>query len=240
MLFQDVLTQRIIIILIVQIWPVFYCSYFSYKLLKRAKNRSTYTLSSFFITFAIAYFFASFSIFVLNTPLAYLFYIIGINFFFFSHCFYIIISWVFVKLDDKSPRWKFYTIVVFYFLLSTYVFWVGYYFKGITYDSSTLWIPTYSWFFLSISWIFLITFIVFPQIYYSFKLYKVFEGEVLRHRINLFLLSVLLELTVVFLLFLYNTLVENQIYRTIFIIIAPVFSTVSALLIYRSFGRELE
>lgn len=240
MLFQDALAQRIIIVLLVQIWPVFYCSYFAYKLLKRAKNRSTYTISSFFIFCALTYFFATLSIFVINTPLAYIFYIIGIYCFIYSHTFFITISWVLVKLDEKTPNWKFYVIFAFYSIISTFIFWIGYYFNGITLDSSTNWIPTYSWFFLIFTWAFLVIFLVIPQIFLSFRLRKIFEGVEMRRRINLFILSVFLELCVIFALFLYNTLVENQIFRIIFIIITPAASTTAAFLLYRSFGKELE
>ncbi|GAH09911.1 unnamed protein product [marine sediment metagenome] len=62
MLLQEALNQRIILVLIAQIWPIFYCSYFAYKLLKRAKNRATYTLSSIFILLSLSFFLASLSI----------------------------------------------------------------------------------------------------------------------------------------------------------------------------------
>ena len=90
MLFQDALTQRIIVVLIVQIWPIFYGSYFAFKLLKRAKTRATFSLSSFFILLSLAYLLAAFSIFFLNTPFAYFFYILGMYFFVFSHCFFVL------------------------------------------------------------------------------------------------------------------------------------------------------
>lgn len=240
MLLQSILTQRIIFLLIVQVWPIFYGSYFAYKLLKRAKNRSTYTLSSLFILNSITYIFATTSIFVLNTPFAYISYIIGIYFYVFCHCFFVIFSWVLVKLDKKSAYWKFHLIITFYGVISTYVFLIGFYFNGIKYDSSTNWIPTYNWFFSIFSWVFLLIFLLIPQIYYSFKLLKVFEGIILKRRINMFLASVFLELGVVFSVFLYHTLVDNQIYRTIASLIMPVTSTIAAYLIYKSFGKELE
>jgi hypothetical protein len=146
---------------------------------------------------------------------------------------------VFVNLDEKASLWRFYMINIFYGIIATYVFWIGYFFNGIIYDSSTNWIPTYSWFFLIFSWTFILIFLVIPQIYYIFKLLKVFEGRLLRRRIKMFIACVVLELSVVFFLFLYNTLVDNQIFRTIFILIAPVASTLAAFLIYKSFGQDL-
>ncbi len=56
----------------------------------------------------------------------------------------------------------------------------------------------------------------------------------------MFIISVFLELIVVFSLFLYNFLVENEIYRTFHILVMPLLSTLGAFLIYNSFGKELE
>lgn len=240
MLLQAILIQRIIIVLLVQIWPIFYGSYFAYKLLKRAKNRATYSLSAFFILLSLAYFFASFSVFTINTPVSYFIYINGIFCFVFGHCFFIIFSWVLVKLDEKSPRWKFHLIVIFYGIISTFVYWIGIVFNGIIYDSSTSWIPTYNLNFLIFSWIIFFFVLIIPQIYFSFKLLKIFEGAVLRRRINMFLISVFLELTVVFALFLYNTWIDNEIYRILYILTIPEISTIAAFLIYKSFGKELD
>ena len=240
MLLQSILIERIILVLIIQLWPILYGSYFAYKLFKRTKSRSTITLGSFFILLALTYFLATLSIFFLNTPLAYFFYILGIYFFFFSHCFLFIFSWVLVKLDEKSSHWKFRLILIFYGIISSYVFWIGFFFNGIKYDSSTNWIPNFSWDFLIFSWAFLLTFLVIPQIYFSFKLLKVFEGIVFKRRIKMFIISVFLELLVVFSLFLYNFVVENEVYRMFHILVMPLLSTLAAFLIYKSFGKELE
>ena len=240
MLFQNEFILRLIVVSIFQIWPIFYGFFFTYKLLKRAKNRSTFILSSFFIFLSLTYFLATLSTFLINSPVSYFLYIFGIYFFFFSHCFLIIFSWIILKLDEKSSYWKCRLIVIFYGIISTYVLWIGFYFNGITYDSSTNWIPNYSRFFLIFSWAFLLTFLIIPQIYFSFKLLKVFEGVILKRRINMFIISVFLELSVVFLLFLYNNLFDNQIYRTFYLLTMPAVSTFAAFLIYKSFGKELE
>jgi len=240
MLLQSILIQRIIIVLIVQIWPIIYSSYFAYKLLKRGKNRATFSLSGFFISFALTFFLATLSVLLINTPFSYVLYIISIYLFFFTHSLFVIFTWVLVKLDEKTPIWKFHLGITFYGIISTYVFWVGFYFNGIIYDSTTNWIPTYSWFFFIISWTFLFIFVIIPQIYLSFKLVKVFEGRILKRRIKMFIASVFLESIMVFSLFLYNTWVENQIFRTIYILVIPATATIAAFLIYMSFGKELE
>jgi len=240
MLLQVELTQRIIIVLIAQLWPIIYSSYFAYKLLHRGKNRATYTLSGFFILLALTFFIATLSVLLSYTPFAYAFYITSIYFFFFTHSLFVIFTWVLVKLDEKAPVWKFHLGITFYGIISTYVFWIGFYLNGIRLDSGTNWTPIYSCFFFIISWAFLFIFVIIPQILLSFKLLKVFEGIILKRRINLFIVSVFLELIVVFSLFLYNFLVENEVYRFFYNITIPLLGTIAAFLIYKGFGKELE
>ena len=240
MLLQSILTQRIIIVLIAQVWPIIYSSYFAYKLLKRGKNRATFTLSGFFISLALTFFIATLSVLFSYTPFAYVLYITSIYLFFFTHTLFVIFTWVLIKLDEKTPTWKLYLGITFYGIISTYVFWIGFFLEGISLDSGTGWIPIYSWFFLIISWTFLFIFVIIPQTYLSLKLVKVFEGRILKRRINLFIVSVFLELIVVFSLFLYHVLVANEVYRFFYNITIPATGTIAAFLIYKSFGKELE
>ena len=240
MLLQGILTQRIIIVLIFQVWPIFYLSYLAYKLLKRAKNRATYTLSSVFLFIAFTYSLVDISLFLIYTPYAYFLYLFGMYFFMFGNSLFVIFSLVLVKLGEKFPLWKYRLGIIIYGVISTYILFIGFFFEGIRYDSSTNWIPTYSWFLFIISWIFISISLIIPQIFLSFKLIKVFEGVVLKRRIILFIVSVFIEFITLYALFLYNTWVENLIYRTVYISIFPILSTIGAFLIYRGFGKELE
>lgn len=240
MLLQSLFTQRIIIVLIVQIWPILYGSYFAYKLLKRAKNRSTYTLGNFFILFALTDVLANLSILSLSTPMAYFFYILAMYFFFFDHCFLIIFSWLLAKVVEKSPNWKYFLTIILYGITSTYVFWIGLFFNGIIYDSTTNWVPQFSWFFAIFSWAFLVIFLIIPQIYFSFKLLKVFEGVNLKRRINMFIICSFIELGVVFLFFLYRVLIDNQLFGVFYTVFVTIVSPIIAYLIYKSFVKELD
>lgn len=240
MLFQNALVQRIIVVIIFQIWPIFFLSYLAYKLLKRARNRATYTISSVFIFNALAYFLIFLSVISLYTPYAFHFYIVGIYFFVFGNSFFVISSWVLINLEQKASNLRVHLVITFYGIISTYVLFMSHFLGGIRYDSSTGWIPTYSWFFFAISWIILSLFLVIPQIILSIKLIKVFEGVVLRKRIILFLFSVFCEFSLVFALFLYNTWVENQFYRILYLFIFPPLGYVGAYLIYQGIVRELK
>ena len=241
MLFQnDEFLVRLIAASVLQIWPIFYASYFAYKLLKRAKNRSTYILSGYFITTALAYFLATTSIFLSNTPFAYILYVISIYFFVFSYSFLINFSWLLTRLDEKPRYTKLYLRIIFYAILSLYVIVISTLFNGITLNESTGWTPNYSWFFLGFSWIYFLILLIIPQIYFSFKILKVYEGVVLKKRLNLFLFSVFLALYLAVSLFLYHTWIENLIFRTFHILTGLVFGISAAYLIYKGFVRELE
>ena len=240
MLFQNDFTIRLIIVSLFQIWPVFYGSYFSYKLLKRAKNRSTYILSGFFATTALTYFLATISTFLVTTPLGYIIYVISIYVFVFSYSFIINFSWILTKLDEKSCNTKFFLRVTLYAILSLYVLVIAIPFNGITLNSSTGWIPHYSWFFLAINWIYFVIFLIIPQLYLSRKILKEYEGIVLKKRIILFTISVFLVLVLAVFMFLYNAMPENEIFRTFYIFIMPEMGIIAAYLVYRGFGKQLD
>ncbi|MBY9008402.1 MAG: hypothetical protein KGD74_00890 [Candidatus Lokiarchaeota archaeon] len=240
MLFQNEYIVRLIIVSIFQIWPVFYGSYFAYRLLKRAKNRSTYILSAYFITMALTYFLATLSTYLANTPFSYIIYVISIYFFVFSYSFLINFSWLLTKLDEKSSNITFYLRISFYGILSLFVIIIGIPFTGITLNATTGWVPNYSWFFLGFSWTYFLLFLIIPQIYLSLKILKVYEGIVLKRRLNRFIIAVFIGLLVLFFLFLYNTWIENGIFRTFYIFIIPELATLAAYLVYKGFGKDLD
>ena len=240
MLFQNEFIVRLILVSLFQIWPIFYGSYFSYKLLKRAKNRSTYILSGYFVTTAITYFLATISTFLVNTPFGYIIYVVSIYVFVFSYSFIINLSWVLTKLDEKSCNTKFFLRVILYAILSLYVLVIAIPFNGITLNASTGWIPHYSLLFLGFNWTYFLIFLIIPQLYLSRKILKEFKGILLKGRLNLFVISVFLILLMAVLLFLYNTWIENVIFRTFYVFIMPETGAIAAYLVYRGFGKSLD
>ena len=241
MLLQSALTERIIIVSIFQIWPIIYDSFFAYKLLKRAKNRSTATLSCYFIFYALAFFLALTSIVLANTPFAYLCYIIAFYSLIFSQSFIIIFSWLIVNLDEKISYKKYYFAILIYGIISTYVFWVGIFLEGIRYDSGTGWIPVFSWLFLFINWSYITIFLIVPEIILAVKLINLFEGVMLKQRIKLFIISVFLGFTILLLIVLYNTWINTTlVFKVIYLFVMPPLGTLATYFIYKSFGKVLE
>ncbi len=243
LLFQNEFIVRLIVVSAFQIWPIFYSSYFAYKLLKRAKNRSTYTLSSFFILTALTYFLATLSTFLVSTPLVtftYIIYIISIYTLVLSYSFLINFSWVLTKLDKKVKSTKLYLRIALYAILSLYILVIAIPFNGVTLNASSGWTPHYSWFFFGFSWAYILIFLIIPQIYLSFKILKVFGGIILKRRLNLFVISVFVGLLIPIFLFLYHAIPDNLIFRTSFILTMPEVGVIAAYLIYKGFGKELE
>jgi hypothetical protein len=239
LLFQDILIERIIFISIVQIWPIFYGSYFAYKILKRAKNKLTEVLSSFFLLTAITYLLVYLSVFTLYWAFSFLIYVFGTYIFIFSQGILVVFSWLLINLDKKITWWKISARITFYVISAIYVILFAIYFNGIRYDSSTNWIPTFSWEFLIVNWSYLIVFIVIPQVILSYKMIIVFEGVILKRRIQLFIISVFLEFLVVFFVILYNTWIENELYRVFHRLFFPPITFLAAYLVYQGFGKEL-
>ena len=241
MIFQEALIQRIIIISIFQTWPIFYQLFLAYKLLNRVKNPLSYMLGSYFIFNAIAFIFPFPSIIFINTPLAYCFMFLTWFFIIFSQGFLVIFSWELKSLSKPLRFKKIIPWIGLNLIFTSYVIWAGVLFQGIKYDASTFWIPTFSWEFAITSWIVLSLYLVLPQSIFAFKLLKSFQGEIIKKRILKYLISVILEYFLTFMLILYNTWTDNQIFRLIYLfIISFPLGILAAYLIYKSLIKELD
>ena len=240
MMFQSLLIDRIIIVSLGQTWPIIYLSIFAYKLLKRAKNRSTITISSLFLMMATAYSFAIFSILLINSPFSYAFYITSWYLLMLSHCLLILFSLLLLNIKESISYIKYHLFLLIYGGIVSYVFWIGIFCAGIQYDISTGWRPVFSLPFAITNWMYVIFILVIPEIIIAFKLLKLFKGVKIVIRIKLFLVSSFLEFVVMILLILYNTLPDNHVYRSIHIFIGPPLGLLAAYFIYRSFGKKIE
>ncbi len=240
MIFQSALTERILVVAIAQTWPIIFLSVFAYKLLKRARNRSTITLSTFFLLVATAYLIAIFSILSVNSPFSYALYITSWYILMFSHGLLILFSFLLLKIEKNISFIKYVIFIMFYGVITTYIFWIGIFYNGIRYDISTGWRPIFSNIFLLANWIYLVFFIIIPEIIMAVKLVNLFKGSNVVIRIKLFLLSTFLEYVAMILLVLYNMLPENHPYRLIHLFIGSPLGLVAAYLIYRSFGKNIE
>ncbi|MHA1375159.1 MAG: hypothetical protein ACTSR7_12800 [Promethearchaeota archaeon] len=232
--------ERILVVGVAQSWSIIYLSIFAYKLLKRAKNRSTITLSTFFLMMATAYLVAIFSILSINSFFGYAFYITSWYFLMLSHGFLILFSLLLLQIEENISFMKFFMFMVLYSVIVTYVYWIGIFYDGIQYDISTGWRPLFSLPFAIINWLYIIFFLVIPEFIIALKLLKIFKGVKIVIRIKLFLLSIFLEYLVMIILISYNTLPNYITYRPILAIIGPLLGMLAAYLMYRSFGKKID
>jgi hypothetical protein len=206
--------------------------------LKRSKNPVTVSLSSFFLTNAVALLVLIISIFTANTPFSYPFYIIGYYLFFFSYSFLIIFSWLVLKADQKAHK-SVILLIFFYSITCCYIYLVGIVFNGIQYGLSTGWVPIFGLGFAIISWIYIVLFFFIPEGIIAYKLLKTFQNSPIKKRIYLMVISIIMAFFVVVFTILYNFWVDNSIYRGIHIFINLPLGTIGAYLLYKSVGKEL-
>ena len=237
MIFQDILFERVILIFWFQLWPIIYSSIFAYRILKRKRTRLTRTLSYFFLLSAIAFLLPFLSLLLLFNPVAYALYITAFYLFVFSQSFLIVFS---MNINELIPLKKQRAWVLFYGSISTYVFFFGIFFNGIRYDASTDWIPVFSIIFLVINWVFVTFSFIFPEGILAYKLIKELKGKEAKKRIRNLVISTYLEFFVVYLIILYNALVDNIFFKNFIAIANLAIGFCAALLIYLSIGKKWE
>lgn len=240
MILQDVFIERVRIILTLQLWPIIFYSILVFILLKREKTRLTQLLIWFFLLNIIAFLLPILSLLALINPLGYFLYIFAFYIFIFSQTLLIIFSMDILKVYDKLPFKKHSTWIVIYGILSTYVFFFGIPLNGINYNATTSWSPVFSVNFLIVSWFFLTSCLIVPEVIFSLNLSKYINDKKVRKKIWKFMISLYLEVFIVYSLILYNTWIDNYIYRILFAFFNLPVEISAALLIYFSVGKPLE
>jgi hypothetical protein len=240
MIFQSFFVDRIIAFSVAQIWPLIYCPYFAYKLLKRAKNRSTISLSTFFINLSMVFIIALFSIFFIGTPYSKVLYSISFYLYMFNQGLLILTIWFMTQLTKKIDPKSIILFISIYLILASYVFWIGFPFGGIIYGPYTSWRPEFSWLFFWVSVFYISSFLIIPEIFLAKKLLREFKGLPMYGRIKLFIFGIFLGFFENYLLLIYNTWTENVIYHSIHLIFAVLLTAGGAYLVYRGFGRSLK
>ena len=239
MLGQSILFERIFTFLVAQAWPIIYGPYFAYKLLKRAKTRSTISLSAFFINMAMVFIIALFSIFFTGTPYSKVIYSISLFLYMFIQGFLILTIYFMTNITKKISKSSIMLFLFCYLMLASYVFWIGFPFGGLIYGPSTGWRPEFSWFFFWVSIFYITCFLILPGLFLAKKLLREFKGLPMENRVKMFIFGVFLFFLEHYFLLLYNTWTENLIYHSIHLVIAVPLTAGAAYLTYRGFGRSL-
>ena len=237
MIFQDIFFERVILIFIFQLWPIIYCSIFAYRILKRKRTRLTRTLSYFFFLNAIAFLLPFLSLLLLFNPVAYALYVTAFYLLIFSQSFLIVFS---MNINELIPLKKQRAWILFYGSISTYVFFIGIFFNGIRYDASTSWIPVFSNIFLVINLTFVTLGFVFPEGILAYTLFKELKGKEAKKRIKKIVISTYLEFVVIYLIILFNALVDNFFIKIFIAIVNFAIGFLAAFFISQSIGKKWE
>ena len=222
-----------------EIWPIIYGIFIATILLKRSKNRSTISLSLYFLGFASVFLIGLASLFLVGTPSSTILYFISVYLFIFIQIMPILSSWIMTSLTRRIKSLKIIILLLIYGLLSTYVFWIGFLLHGINYGQDTGWIPEYSAFFFWFSFCYITLALIIPELFLARKLLHAFNGFVIGNRVKLFIIGVFLFYVDMYFTLAYNTWITNVTYRSIHLIITLPITTIGALLIYLGFGRSL-
>jgi len=227
--------ERLVIIHLIQVVFCLVFLFIAIKILKRHKNRLTWSLSSFYILNGVGFIFAIGRLFFRVNPGMYILYSIALYLIFLSMIFLVLFNINLFKLDNELSTKKLMLIILFYAILIFSILCVP---NGFTVSEETNWFPVWSWTFLIIIYIFTAIVIVLPFTYYFFKIYKTFEDKKLKRKLILFFIGFLGIALGWYGGTLYNTW-DNSIYRTIWPPIALINALLSGCLIYYTWGREI-
>ena len=139
-------------------------------------------------------------------------------------------------LDKKVDFVKYHLIVIVYVILASFVLWFGIFFNGIKYNINTNWKPEFNWVFFWITASYIILVLIIPEFILGLELMKLFKNANIQIRIRKFLISAFIQFIIIFTTTLYNTWIDNQIYRAILPVMNLLIGTLAAYLIYQSFG----
>jgi len=235
MLFQGLGDQRVLLAFTTQLILIAVNSVLACVTLKRERTRSTILLSLFYAPQIVG-----FATILLSTikifPFACYAYKIS--------AFIIILGMPALTLftvslirQEESISKKVQTIyLISCLVVSSYLFF--FFPDGIRLDETTDWIPVYSWQFSLLLIIFVSSAYVVPETYLLLKIYRSVVDKNVKARLRLFFLGLYIYLVSNYGIVLYNTWIDNQIYRTIYSVFA-FFIFVPSVLIYFGIRKEI-
>lgn len=235
---HQITPSRIFFIFGIQPLAIFYFLYVAYRILRRNKNPTTVTLSTFYILAALG--FALNIVLVLLTLLQVEFILLIIYFF---TIYFILLAPIFllifmIRLLYKAPnlsKKKQWIFVLIYGTLTVIVIILP---NGIQINETTNWIPIFSWEFLIILYIYYTCTIGAPTIVNLARLYRLFKDKELKKKLRYFSLGIIGNLFSLYGIILYNTWHDPQ-FRLIWSVISLILVPMSGFLIYYGIGHNL-
>ncbi len=179
MILQDIISTRFLPILIWQMIVAFIFIFIAYKILRRNRNRITYSASSFYFIMAIAFILNAIYFTIRVNPLVLILYFITAYLFFFSAIFLITFNILLLQSEKIFTKEKQLIIILVYGILLFCSLFLP---EGIAINENTNWAPQWSWSLLIIMYIFTISLIIVPFFYTSIKIYSLFKDDNLKKR----------------------------------------------------------
>ena len=233
LLFQADDIGRFFAILVAQLLFSFIFLYLAYKILKRNRNRLSITLSSFYISEAIAFILGAIYLPLRINPIVYILYFGAVYLIFIGPIFLVMFICILLKIDFKL---KDQVIIILIYALIVFILLnlPG----GIMINEDTNWIPLWSLTLLLILHSFITCVIVIPFFLLFSKLYKTFEDKDLKKKLKYFLIGFCGIIITFFGGGIYNTQIYplfNFVWNFVLLfILIP-----SALLIYYAWGHGI-
>lgn len=203
--------------------------YLAFKLLKRNFNKSTFTLSLFYIIPATGLLFNIIFVPLSTSNVGFFIYFIAAYLLIFGMVFLVtfMINLLYVNFTIKLQILIIISYAVILFLLLIFP-------EGIKIIDG---IPLYSWNFLIIVYLFFTFFILFPNIFLSLKLLKVFKDKILKKKLRLFISGCIGMVFIFYGLILRNTW-QNSLFKLLWDVISLIV-ILFGFMIYYGIGQNL-
>ena len=231
---SEVEWTRLFLILVIQSLISIFFFVTAFKIVKRNRNRSTLTLSTFYVLSGCGFIVNLILLPININPASFILYIISFFLISFGQIFLVIFLKNLLKIEqDAQLKTDFIIVLVFALLLLLLPTLT----RGITFNEQTNWSPVFSWPFLILLYMLLTLMIFGPSISFLKKLYNRFENEDLKKKLRFFMIGCYGMMFSLYGAILYNTW-QNPIYKIIWsflvLIIVP-----SGFLIYYGIAHDL-
>lgn len=237
MIFQVIELFRYLNIFILQTLYSAFLFYLAYRILKRNLNRITINLSLFYFSSGLGLFLSIIFILISNTALGIIIYYLAAYFITFGPIFLVVFIQNLLKVNSSFPTKGNLIIISLYGIILFLLISIASITGAITINTTTNWIPIYSWSFLIALYIFFSIFVSLPTIIFSIKLYTTFKDKELKKKLMFFFLGIFGIFIAFYGLILYNTW-QEPIYRFAWPILS-LLTIPSGYLIYYGIVRNL-
>ena len=236
MIFQGEELPRLMIIFGSQSFIIIVFLILGIIVIKRKRERAQVALFLFYILLAFGLILNIVEVLIIptnNGVLIRILYTLSVFFIAFPFVFNLLFINILLRMKENFTVKKMVAIVFVYAVICFSLFLVP---DGIIF--SPTWTPTYSFTLFIVLYIYFTVFMVIPTMFYSLKLYRLFKAQNLKNRLRLYLTGFIIIMAAIY-GGVYFITSDNQLFKTIYGIIAFVAEIVAGFLIYFGLGKDL-